>query len=129
MAQPVGPKHAVGLGLGRIFWPDRSSRPGLGWQKQEFTEGLARRPDEFLARWAGLGQQKTELGFLSDWPDPARPEIMPRYRFNTILQRDDPTPVARAVTEAAWRANHDVSGGLNGVIVDCTMLVHGKGHQ
>jgi hypothetical protein len=57
MARPVGAKYAVGPGLGRIFWPDKSTGPGLGWEKQKFIEGLARRPDDFLARWAGPGQE------------------------------------------------------------------------
>jgi hypothetical protein len=33
MAWPIGPKHAVGTDLGRIFWPDRSNGLGLGRKK------------------------------------------------------------------------------------------------
>jgi hypothetical protein len=54
---------------------------------------MARRPDGFLARRAGLGQkfaarqsgragpgpQNTESGFSLARPDPARPELMPRF--------------------------------------------------
>jgi hypothetical protein len=57
MARPVGPKHAIGPGLGRNLRPDRSNGPGLGRGKREISEGPARRPDTILARQAGLGQK------------------------------------------------------------------------
>jgi hypothetical protein len=42
MAQPVRPKHAVGPGLGRIFWLDRSN--GLGYAGKN-KDLLKARPD------------------------------------------------------------------------------------
>jgi hypothetical protein len=84
MAWPVGPKHAIGPGLGRNLRPDRSNGPGLGREKYEISEGLARRPDNILARRAGLGQKNEaqqsgqawvavlESGFLLARPGLAR---------------------------------------------------------
>jgi hypothetical protein len=102
---------------------------------------LKARPDGFLARRAGLGQkfaarqsgrarpgpQNTESGFSLARPDPARPELMPRYNphecippiFSVLLLRTvmtwypqyDPLaacvlPCTSAWTRRSWTKRH-----------------------
>jgi hypothetical protein len=48
MAWPIGPKHAVGLGLGRNLRPDKSNRPGLGRKNAKLVKA---RPDGPTILW------------------------------------------------------------------------------
>jgi hypothetical protein len=83
---PVGPKHAVGPGLGWNLWSDSSNGPGLGWKNDDL---LKARLNDFWPDGSGLGwkmhpdsRARPSLGRrifsqAFSWPGPT--QKMPRH--------------------------------------------------
>jgi hypothetical protein len=81
IAQPVGPKHAVGPGLGWNLWSDSSNRPGLGWKNDDL---LKARLKDFWPDRSGLGWKmhpdsragpilgRRIFSWAFSWPSPAQ---------------------------------------------------------